>query len=222
MKLLEFSTAWEPKILGVNNGIYQLEFDEGVFNNEGEGDDFFLNFPRDIKKKISKPLNFKLLKNGIINDVMSYAPILMPAPYIVSEKFIEVLREFDILPYSLEPVNFLNVNVDMKYFLFRYTYSDLSELNIERITAYVGITKNSRKYYDFSQISDFQTFNNIYKMCQIQKIAFNLQDNRVKDYIKLIKPGDMISERFADRLIEKGITGIKIGDMDGCIMESTN
>lgn len=156
MNLLEFSTAWEPEVLGVNNGIYQLEFDESVFNNESESDDFFLNFPLDITKPITKPLNFILLKKGKINDVMRYAPILKPAPYIVSEKFIEVLREFDTLPYSLEPVSFLNVKVDMKYFLFRYTYSDLSEFNVKRIIAYLGITKivegimNSQTFLNFS------------------------------------------------------------------------
>ncbi|MNK33905.1 hypothetical protein D3C87_524020 [compost metagenome] len=220
MKLLEFSTAWEPEVLGVKNGIYQLEFDESGFNNENESDDFFLNFPRDITKPITKPLNFTLLKRGKINDVMRYAPILKPAPYIVSEKFIEVLREFDTLPYSLEPVSFLNVKVDMKYFLFRYTYSDLSEFNVKRIIAYLGITKNSRKYYEFSSLSEFQIFNNKNKVCQIQKIEFHLQDSKVKDYVKLIKPGDMISERLANGLVENGITGVKIGD--DCIMESVD
>lgn len=220
MNLLEFSTAWDPEVLGVNNGIYQLEFDESVFNNKSESDDFFLNFPRDITKPITKPLNFTLLKKGKINDIMRYAPILKPAPYIVSEKFIEVLREFDTLPYSLEPVSFLNVKVDMKYFLFRYTYSDLSDFNVKRIIAYLGITKNSRRYYEFSDLSEFQLFNNKNKMCQIEKIEFSLQDSKVKDYVKLIKPGDMISESLANGLIERGVTGVKIGKV--CIMEAVD
>ncbi|KFF13762.1 hypothetical protein [Flavobacterium hydatis] len=124
MKYYQIGITADPKIVGVKNGIYQVEINENAIEKD-EKFRFFLDFfdyenshfwkRQDEVNSIKIPsVPAKLLKNAILTDIMGYTPNITFLNELYSDKFINILKEFNIGRYTTFEVKIANNITQLK------------------------------------------------------------------------------------------------------------
>lgn len=64
MEYESIGVSFEPKIIGVNNGIYQIEIDESCFKSESDFEDYqnYLESSPPVEELVEHPIPFLVLK----------------------------------------------------------------------------------------------------------------------------------------------------------------
>jgi hypothetical protein len=94
----------DPSVIGVSNGIQQVEIQDGGGGSQPSLDDVVHFFCRDtrVSEKLLDPpfvLDFscvKPLKRAILTDFLSYGPFLRSCPFMMSESAVGVFSLFKI------------------------------------------------------------------------------------------------------------------------------
>ena len=171
MKYRQATTSSEPKIIGVNNGVYQLELNEKKLEKH-KGFDlinhlFLESRKRDIEafNNSVKNLNldiifeFKKLKNAKITDVIGFSPFFFSCSYIISQRFVECLNQVEVKQseFKLFPVSIKNIE-EIFYLLFipMIPHEQINFVNsityLGRPGLYTGVD-----YIDVKSIEDYMS-----------------------------------------------------------------
>jgi len=211
----------EPKVIGVNNGIYQLELDKKSMDTNSKEYKKFIEWfdydnplfwsQQDVVKTLKSPIiRSTMLKKAKITDLMDYAPSYCFLNYVYSEKFINILKAFDIGDYSL--FDFEIEGVSSKYYLMFIKNVTLTEINYDKSIIYSGHeVLNNIKYYT---LSNYQDYLNLKKQKDIltsfKKIAIS-KKYYGKDIIEVQTSSKAFySEKLVDFLLDCGITGLNV------------
>lgn len=219
----QIDTSSDQKVIGVNNGIYQVEIDENDLKkktNSKEIEDLFFNY--DINYFLSnqeKVFNLKienvkgkLLNNANLTDVMGFSPYAMGFKYIVSRRFIDCLMEIiiDKNQYNLIPITIGGVSDE--YYLLFIPMIPSSEIIFSDSILYPESEFLSKKknYYKLENYSEY---------CELIKTELFNRWERIKlkkqyesyDILNIQAVSQMFfSERLTEKLFSKNITNLTI------------
>lgn len=93
--------AWEPEIIGVKNGIYQVELDKGAYpkNTYAQIDSLFISniiAENNQAPEIDFRFYFKKLKSAKKTSFMSFTPYLSHCHFLVERNIFEIFKDFKI------------------------------------------------------------------------------------------------------------------------------
>lgn len=217
----QIDTSSEQKIIGVNNGIYQVELDENsLMINPNYKEIKELLFNHDINKFLDnrdrvfnlkiENLKGKLLANAKITDIMGFSPFIMGFKYIVSKNFVDCLMEVTV---NSNEYNLIPIKIDgIEYYLLFIPMIPSSEIVFSESSVYpesefMSDEKNYfylKNYNDYLELIKNKPFNRWDKV-QLKK--------QYKDYdiFNIQALSQMFfSEKLTEKLLSKGTTGLII------------
>jgi|GEM_PF-2807373 len=216
-----FNIIGDPDVIGVKNGVTQIEIDKNNFKSEKALDDFHLSFPEDPKRDIEviHPLKYKLLKGGKINDFMFYGYYIKAIPFIISEKGLKVMQSHSLMEFSLLDVEINNYKSEAKFYLFRYPFIELQQVEFKDSLIYTGNNLIGKKYYELNSYEDFVELKKSIKTSLLfEKVVLKKLDNTV-DFVRLRGVGEFISPKLEQEFICRNISGPQIGRPNSPILE---
>lgn len=217
MDYYTISLSAEPDIIGVNNGIFQVEIDDNLMKNDPIYIELLsklhitnkINYD-DSYKYIQGIENFtfyaKKLRKAKLTDIIGYSPFLYLFKNAYSKEFIKIISDFNIGDYK--DFELVINNEKEKYFLrsfkrIRNTEIDFSETYFDRRPWYTDLFKlnNSEELSkDNSAHVKILTLPEKYSHLDIISTEIN--------------PDLFFSSRLVDCLMMNNITGINIRDKD--------
>lgn len=134
----------EPKVIGVNKGIYQVKFQYDLLEKNKEISEFysFLNSRSfwDAQDKVySMELPYwpvEKLKKAKITDIMGYAPLMMPFSFLISKRLYDIMAQFNIGEHKIFEVTI--EGVAEKFYLFFKRFITLKEIDFSKTCLFSG------------------------------------------------------------------------------------
>ena len=218
----------EPEIIGVTNGIYQVELIENkefkyvynkmntLFHDKGDIDTF-----EQIKAEL---LNFnfsltaKLLPNAKLTDFMGYAQYIVGFPYLISQNVMECLKESKVpqKEYFLLKVNIKYPNdkpVSLDYYLIYVPWIPSSEIIFSKSLIYdqfkVSLS-GERTYIPIKTYKEYLKLEKNNPFLGFDKIVLPAKYKRRKLINLKVTTDYYFHNTLVERLLSKAITGIEI------------
>ncbi len=217
MKYYQVGLTADPKIVGVKDGIYQVEIDKSFIEKQEEFKKFkeffdysnnnFWERQNEIENFKIPPIKGKLLKKAKITDIMGYTPSITFLNEIFSDKFLNIIKTFNTGNYSSFDVAIEGVN-DIFHLLFFETIQS-KDINFEHSFIFTGHKAlNNIKYFHFLSFSEYWEFLQKNPMARFEKIAIP-EKYFGRDIIKIQGPLPFYSDRLIDFLLDCGITNLE-------------
>ncbi len=197
----------DPKVIGVKNGIYQIEIDRKSLSKKAYDEiyDQLANLVPEKNKVDMLPM--KLLSRAKITDFMGYSPNFKNIRFAVTEKCLNVLRKFNLKPFCTIDIRFTNGHLN-KCYLFWYSYTEFSSIDFERSLIFTGSEILGKKYFDIKSLEEFMSFIGLNPLFSFEKIALKEQELEY-DLLVIRAVGVFVSERLKREMIEVGLTGLE-------------
>lgn len=222
MKYYQIGITADPKIVGVKNGIYQVEIEKETMQRDIAFDEFLGFFDsknahfwesQDIVKTLIIPkIKAKLLKGAKITDIMGYTENISFFNELFSEKYINILAAFNIGDYSTFEV--IIENVTEKYYLLFIKKIRSIEINFEKSLLYTGFKPRNYKveYYKIHNYTEYREFKQNNPLAKFEKIFIPKKYSGLDiiDIQAINKP--FYSEKLIDFLLDCGVTNIQVNN----------
>ena len=208
----QITNSPESKIIGTNNGVYQIEIEDKDLEshpNYKELDRLFISgFKPSIKEfneevqylKIQR-LNGKLIKKAKVTDLMGFCPYFFSCKYIVSERIAEAFEnaKIDKSEFRLFPIKLRNN--DSKFFILFVPMIMHEEIIFDQSLIYPSIQqiKENKDYLDIKSFKD-------YKECIDKSIFTNFETivlPKNHEEKGIINIQGITSLYFSERLLSK-------------------
>jgi hypothetical protein len=211
----KISVSSEPKIIGVNNGISQIELDrKNLLNHDGKHNDFYKHFNSfsywvnqndQIDFNLSS-INAKKLRKAKMTDLLLYGPKIMAFEWLISENFYSVLKDFNIGEHKLFEVSI--EECEEKYFFLKLKTILRDEFIFNRniLTVYKKGIDEEITFNDNDEYNNFIFENPLF---QYKHIALNKELEKF-DIIYTQSAGKYFSERLIKTFNENGLAGLSI------------
>lgn len=168
----------EPKIIGVTNGVTQLNIDinslDGISHIliDSTIKDFLLN--QHLIPRMNLPeIKGTLLNKAKLTDIMVFSPYMFGIKYVVSEKFVNCLSELNVSDkeYHLFPISIKDV-VE-KYYLFFVPYISNREVNFSKSLLYPDneICDDQKSYFKINSYQEYCELNERNPMISFEKLT---------------------------------------------------
>ncbi|NDV78463.1 hypothetical protein [Dysgonomonas sp. 511] len=210
------STSSDPLIIGVNNGIYQVELIENksfvnkkerqYYENffDGEFNSFTINNFRNVESEEISELIYFPLKKAKETDFVSFSPYEMGLNFLVSQKVIKIMDSFSVgdyikIPSKIEGFNNIYYTIGFPIFtedvinFFKSKFCHLieeSELN--------NLSKD-----DYKKVAGA-----LVKTINLELVK---NDSLNRDIINLEGQGLFFSTPLLLKLNKENITGLEVG-----------
>lgn len=214
-----YQISFDVETTGLKNNIYQIEIDKNSMQEDNafkefltffntQNKDFWDNQSRIKTIKIPK-IKAKLLKKAKVTDIMGYTQSIPFLDLIYSEKYINILKTFNIGNYTTFEVEIENVK-EKHYMLFIETIQS-KKILFEHSLIYTGhkVLKNI-EYFNFSNYDDYWLFKQNNPLSKFQKITISKEycDRDIIDIQTSSLP--FYSEKLIDFLLDCSITGLQV------------
>jgi hypothetical protein len=220
MKYYQIEVSAEPKIIGVNNGVHQIEIEKKAMQKDiafKEFLDFFSTQNTDFWRNQDKIKNLKipvikakLLKKAKVTDIMGYTENISFLYNVYSEKYINILKAFNSGNFSSFEINI--ENVIGKYYIMFVETVPLEEINYDKSVLYSGFKPRNYnvKYYKVNSYKEYKVFMIQTPIHDFEKISIS-KEHLGKDVIKVQASSKLFySEKLIDFLLNCGITGLQV------------
>lgn len=208
----QVSTSSEQKIIGVTNGVYQVEIDENSLElndnlkeintvlNQTNVFEFLDNQDGVTQLKIES-LKGSLLKKAKATDVMGYSPFYFGFSFIVSEKFIDFLKKEKV---NKDEYHFFEITIDKlddKHFFFFVPMIPTSEVVFDKSILFLekDFLEKEKKRLEIDSLGEYQDFTMQNPFVYFEEICLN-KKHKNKDIISVQATNELF---FSQRLIEK-------------------
>jgi len=214
-----YQVGLDVEVTGVKNGLYQIDINKSQLQKNGIFKELFTIFNAQNvdfwhhQEKIQNidipPIDAKLLKKANVTDIMGYTQNIAFLYLVYSEKFINIIKTFDIGRYYTFEV--LIENITNKYYLLFMETIPLEEIDYQESIIYKGlIPKSESDYFTFDDFTKYKEFAELYPIHGFKKIAISKEYSK-KDIIKIQASSRVFySERLIDFLLDCGITGLQV------------
>lgn len=214
-----YQVSLDVEVTGVKDGLYQIEIDKVQMSENNAFQDFLIFFKyanTDFWNKQSKiqsfeipTINAKLLKNAKVTDIMGYTPSITFLNYAYSDKFINILKAFDIGNFTTFEVRIENV-LEKYHMLFIQTIL-LTEIDYSKSQVYTGHkVRNNIEYFNFDNYEEYWNFKKDNPLSKFEKLSIS-KEHLGKDIIEVqASPLSFYSEKLIDFLFDCGITGLHV------------
>lgn len=177
MRHIQITHSAEPSVIGVKNGVSQLDIDVESLNLvspfviDSTVANFLIN-QYSIPKLNLGGIKGQLLKKAKITDIMVFSPFMFGFEYIVSEKFVSCLIEANVSQddYTLFPIELKDVN--QRFYLFFVPMIPVSEVDFSKSLLYPNIQildddktyLNVNSYEEYCKLNETNPLNSFEKM----------------------------------------------------------
>ncbi len=176
-KFKQISHNPEPEVIGVNNGVYQLEIE--IANDfEGIADKLYTSLNNeDVEKIITSDIKFigKLVKNAKITDFMVFSPYIFGIDYVISQKVVDIFNEVGVSndEYLLKEIKI--IGIDTKYYLLFVPLISFKEIDFSKSILYFFIDDYTRekKYLEINSSTEHRNALNKNPFIYFEKICLN-------------------------------------------------
>lgn len=206
--------AWEPKIIGVRNGVYQVELDKKAYDKEIYTilESLFISSEftaKQVYPEVDFKFYFKKLKSAKKTSLMSFTPNLKHGYFLVNIETLELLDSFNIQYHkNFEAVIYDSPteNLDSDYRLFYCVLQDWDVIDFEKsLFISGGFGNNPEIEHKFKDENEMRNFNGIAK---VKKLALSKSFDSSLDLFITRLGGILVSERLKLALEENNVTGI--------------
>lgn len=206
--------AWEPKIIGVKNGVYQVELDSRAYDKKTytEIDSLFIsnNFTvNQVYPEIDFTFYFKKLRSAKKTSFMSFTPNFKHGHFLIHKNILELFKHFNIQKFkAYETVIYdsPSENADNDYRLFYSVLQDWDVIDFENtIFTSGGFGNNPKVEHRFSDENEMKMFNGITK---VKTLALSKKFDTTLDFFHTRLGGLFVSEKLKVALEENSTTGI--------------
>jgi len=218
-KYYQISVSPEPKIIGVSNGVYQVEIHEKSIEKDHKYYEFTKWFDyknpnfwenQDKVSTLETPsVKGKMLKKAKLTDIMGYAPEYHGLHDVYSQKFVDILKSFNSEKFNL--FDFDIENVPEKYYFMFVKTIPTHDIIFDRSLIYTGhkMTDNL-KYHKIDGYQEYRSFKTTTPLARFEKIAIP-SNHYGKDLISIQPAVNLFcSERLVDFLLDCKITGLQV------------
>lgn len=213
-KYFKLKTAFEPEILGVNNGIFQAELDENNPITKQLKDFFFSNRYWQEQKYVPdfevKNCTATLLKRAKLTDFLQFSPNLMTCPFMINDKVLSVFEKFKIqqnYTYPVQLKNFKGRGIEEQYHIFCSPFLGYEVIDFSKSVFYRPQGIHIKQYLNCSNEDEFKL---LPTMTDVEKIAFNSSFDSTLDLFKARLGGMYVSEALKDAIEILGFTGVHV------------
>lgn len=206
---------WDPKVIGVKNGIYQVELDNRAYDKKSysELESIFIGGKFSAMQKYPKvdfKFYFKKLKSAKKTDFMSFSPNINHALFLVNEKVIRLFEKFNIQSHKyFESVIYESPNecIETSYGLFYSVLQNWDVVDFENtVFTSGGFGINPIVKHKFVDENDMIKFNTIPK---VKVLALSKRFDSSLDFFLTRLGGVFVSERLKIELERNNVTGVK-------------
>ena len=220
-KFYKIRKSWEPRVIGVKDGMAQAELIKDKFQNKSnytDYSDYFLNFDRDNYLSITKFPSFRinleyleLRRDAKLTDFVWFAPGISHN-VLISKKVQELLKKFTIPPYELYNASLhdgAKIISDYKFFYCPSFNFDVVEFNLSQFST--GSKKLGKTEVKINSQEELRSFN---KPLNRDKIVLKQGFNSQLDYFDLlILSEQVISEDMYNEFQKLKISGLEIFEL---------
>jgi hypothetical protein len=209
---------WDPKVIGVKNGVYQVELDEKAYDKKTLkelksmfiGGDLTAN---QLNSKIDFKFYFKKLKSAKKTSVMSFTPYLNHCHFLANEDTYTLFERYSLQRHiNFETVIYdsPNESLDNSYRLFCSVLQDWNVIDFDKtIFTSGGFGNNPKVEHAFADENDMRKFNGIIK---VKTLALAKSFDSTLDFFHTRLGGLFVSEELKLELERNNVTGIKFTD----------
>ncbi len=205
----------EPKIIGVKNGIYQVELDKKAYDKETfkQLEQTFITNKFTPEQKIPDidfKFYFKKLKSAKKTSFMSYTPNLNHGHFLINKRVLELFESFNIQKHKyFDTVIYDSTteNVDSTYKLFYCVLQNWDVLDFERtVFTTGGFGSVPLTEHQFSNENEMKSLNAIK---HVKTLALSKEFDTSLDLFLTRLGGMFVSERLKKALESDTYTGIR-------------
>jgi hypothetical protein len=209
---------WDPKVIGVKNGIYQVELDKKKYDNKAYAVLVSLFIGGEFTAKQEFPevdfeFCFNKLKSAKKTSFMSFSPSFKHVHFLVHKKTLELLKHFNIQKhkdYQAVIYDSLNDNLDNNYMLFYCVLQDWDVIDFEKsVFKSGGFGNNPEIEHKFKNENEMKDFKGIAK---VKSLALTNRFDMSLDFFHTRLGGLFVSEKLKLELEKNNVTGIKFTD----------
>jgi hypothetical protein len=206
----------DPKIIGVRNGIYQVELMEKVFTKEylKKLDSYFHTGSswtlKDALPDFSVYFQFKKLKLTKETNFMSFCPHFNNCLFLIDDRSLKLLESFNIQSHQLypsiisDPINSEEIH---SYKMFFALMQDYDIVDFSKSVFYTGgygnVALTDHQFSNGEEMRNFRPFP------QIKVLALNNEFDSKLDLFYSRIGGIFISEKLRSALEQNGVTGLE-------------
>ena len=206
--------TWDPKVIGVKNGIYQVELDKNAYDQKtySQLNSFFISKEFSAQQEypeIDFQFYFTQLRTAKKTSFMSFSPNLNHCQFLLKKNVLEIFNNFNIQrfkDYNTVIYDEVSEKSDNSYRMF---YSVLQDWNTIDFTKTIftsgGFGNIPLQEHSFSNGSEMKNFNGITKVKTLG--LTNLFDFSL-DYFHTRLGGNFVSERLKKALEVNSVTGV--------------
>ena len=215
MRYLKIVNEFEPEIIGVDNGVAQVIIDKKGFSST----EYYNRVHTFLKsKEINKTPDFEIklegvcpIKNMKITEFLSFSPWYMCAPFLVSQRIVEMFSTFNLPTHFYFPVSFSDkLKANQNYFMFYCHIFDYDMVDVKKSLFYNGSIILGKKFVRYDNLEE-----NIKDFDGVECLAFNDKFPKGIDLFKhRLSGGIIISERHWKALEEINFLGIRFVNAD--------
>lgn len=209
---------WDPKVIGVKNGVYQVELDKTAYDKKTYArlDSLFIGGEFTAEQEypeVDFKFYFKKLKSAKKTSFVSFTPHLKHGHFLVHKKTLELFESFNIQQHKdFEAVIYdsPNENLDNNYLLFYCVLKDWEVIDFENtVFTSGGFGNNPKVEHKFSDENDLRKFNGIAK---VKTLALSKSFDTSLDFFHTRLGGLFVSEKLKLALEENSATGIRFNN----------
>ena len=209
---------WDPKVIGVKNGVYQVELDKKAYDKKmyAQIDSLFVSGEFTANKvypEIDFKFYFKKLKSAKKTSFMSFTPYLKHCHFLVNDDILNLFKPFNVQSHVIfesviydSPVE----NLDNSYRLFYSVLQDWDVIDFQKTVFASGGFGNIPKIeHSFMDENDMRRFSGITK---VKTLVLSKKFDDSLDLFHTRLGGLFVSEKFKLALEENNATGIKFNN----------
>jgi hypothetical protein len=219
MKYYQISRSAEPKIIGRKDGMSQVERIEDNVEKKQNYIDFKNHFSgyntdfwhtQDKVFALNPPvIKGRMRKNAKVTDIMKYGQVFDFLDLILSQKYIDILKAFNI--GNFKTFDFEIENIREKYYLMFIETIILEEVDFNKsiVTTGYKVTNNLR-CHTVNNLTEYKEFRQKNIISTFEKLAIP-KKYYGKDVIETqATVHSFYSEKLIDFLLDCGITGLQV------------
>jgi hypothetical protein len=219
MRYFQIERTSEIKIIGRKDGMSQVEHIEDetlkaynyidfINHFSGYNEDFW--YTQEKVFNLTPPvIKGRMRKNAKVTDVMWYGPVFRYLNRIYSQKYLNVVKAFNIGNYKV--FEFEIQNVFEKYFLMFIESINLEEIDFEKSILTTGYKlSNNLKHYKVTNVFEYKEFKQKNIISTFEKLVIP-KKYLGRDIIETqVTVQPFYSEKLIDFLLDSGISGLSI------------
>lgn len=212
-------TSSDPAVIGVNNGIQQVEIHRSGFENKSMYDDimkYWGSFNSWEHRNDYHGVNVELqcvnpLVGAKITSFLSYGPKLLQCPFLISQSVKDTFKKFLLPDVYFYKASVVTNEEKLNYYLFSCPDFGYSIVDFNKSIFFTGNELLGKKYVKLNDYSEFVEYGKAARcIVEMEKVVLSSKFNADLDLFVIEAGLLFISEALRNEIIDKKLDGLNI------------